>query len=578
MDKIIRINTGTGEVCYEAIPDEYKGLGGRGLTSSIVSREVHPNAHPLGAENKLILATGLLSGTVAACSGRLSIGAKSPLTGGIKESSPGGVVAQKLARLGIMAIVVEELPADSKFKIILVNKDGATLLPADDIAGLGNYDAVRKLTEKYGDKVGYISIGQAGEMKLSAASIAVTDPENAPNRHAGRGGLGAVMGSKGIKAIIIDDAGADKIDVGSRDEFVKFNKMWVKAVMDNPATGQGMPALGSPVAVSIMNKEGAFPTRNFRSGEFEGAREISAKVLANNIKERGAKATLPCSPGCVIRCSRNYIGPKAEDWGKAPEYETVWAFGGNLAINDFDVIAECNWMCNDFGVDTVDTGVALGMVMEAGIIEFGDGPGALKLMREIGKCSYLGRILGSGAAVTARVLGVNRVPVVKGQAMVAYDPRVIKGMGVTESMSTMGADHGAGYMVGPNLGWTPGWKYIPKLQTEGQVDASREIQQFQTMMDCTGLCQFAHTPMLDSAEGFEGVVGMLNTMYGLGWKREDFISKGATLLKMERQFNLDAGLSPSTDRLPLFFYKEPVPPLNSVFDIPDEEMAKFYNF
>jgi aldehyde:ferredoxin oxidoreductase len=578
MDKFIRINTGTGEVRYETIPDEYKGLGGRGLTSSIVSREVHPNAHPLGAENKLILATGLLSGTVAACSGRLSIGAKSPLTGGIKESSPGGVVAQKMARLGIMAIILEELPADSKLKIALVNKDGVTLLPADDIAGLGNYDTIKKLTEKYGDKVGYVYIGQAGELKLAASSIAVTDPENAPNRHAGRGGMGAVMGAKGIKAIIIDDSGADKIDVGNREEFIKFNKMWVKAVTDDPATGQGMPAFGSPVAVSIMNKEGAFPTRNFRSGEFEGSREISGKTLNNTIKERGAKATLPCSPGCVIRCSRNYTGPNGEDWGKAPEYETIWSFGGNLAINDIDAICEMNFLCNDFGVDTIDTGVALGMAVEAGLAEFSDAPALLELMREIGKGSYLGRILGSGAHLAARILGVNRVPTVKGQALCAYDPRVIKGMGVTEATSVMGADHGAGYMVGPNLGWTPNWHFIPKLQIEGQVDASREIQQFQTMMDCTGLCQFAHTPLLNSEPAFDGVIGMLNTMYGLGWSKDDFMAKGTELLKMERQFNLDAGISPAQDKLPLFFYKEPVPPLNTVFDIPDEEMAKFYNF
>jgi len=578
MTKFIRVNVNSGEIKYQDIPEEYKGLGGRGLTSSIIAAEVDPHAHPLAAENKLVIATGLLSGTVAACSGRLSIGAKSPLTLGIKESSPGGVAAQKLAHLGIMAIIAEDLPTDGKLRLLHVDKSGARFEPADDITGLGNYDAVKKLTEKYGDKVAYVTIGQAGELKLSAASIAVTDPENAPNRHAGRGGLGAVMGSKGIKAIVIDDSGADKVDVGNREEFIKYNKMWATAVTDDPATGQGMPAFGSPVAVSIMNKEGAFPTRNFRSGEFEGSREISGKALRNNIKERGARMTLPCSPGCVIRCSRNYLGPNGEDWGKAPEYETIWAFGGNLAIDDLDIIAECNWMCNDFGVDTVDTGVALGMAMEAGIIEFGDGPGTLKLMREIGKCSYLGRILGSGAAVAARVLGVSRVPVVKGQAMVAYDPRVIKGMGVTESTSTMGADHGAGYMVGPNLGWTPNWRNIPKLQTEGQVEASREIQQFQTMMDCTGLCQFAHTPLLNTEDAFTGVVGMLNTMYGLNWKREDFIRKGATLLRMERQFNLDAGLSPAADRLPLFFYKEPVPPLNEVFDVPEKELAEFYNF
>jgi aldehyde:ferredoxin oxidoreductase len=348
--------------------------------------------------------------------------------------------------------------------------------------------------------------------------------------------------------------------------------------MADPATGQGMPIFGSPVAVSIINKEGALPTRNFRFGQFEGADEISGKKMRQNIKERGGRLTLPCSPGCVVRCHRTYNDKDGNPMGKAPEYESVWAFGANLEINDLDAIVELGNLCNDYGVDTIDTGVAIAMAMEAGIIEFGDARGALELVREIGRQSYLGRILGSGAAVTARVLGVGRVPVVKGQAMVAYDPRVIKGMGVTEAFSTMGADHGAGYMVGVNLNWLPKWRHVPKLQVEGQVKVSREIQIFQAAMDSTGLCQFTHTPLLNSRRAFAGVIGMLNTKFGWQWQRKDFIAKGKKILKLEHEFNLNAGLGPTTDRLPLFFYKEPLPPLNSVFDIPESEMAKFHNF
>ncbi len=578
MDKFIRVNVKTGKITTSGIPKEYSGLGGRGLTSSIVSAEVHPRCHPLSADNKLIISPGTLTGTVAASAGRLSVGAKSPLTGGIKESSPGGVIAVKLARLGIAAIVFEDAPPDAGLRYLLVNKSGVELLPADDLKGLGCNDTVLKLTEKYGTKAGYLCIGQPGELKCAAASIGATDLDNLPTRHAGRGGLGAVMGSKGIKAVVAIDTGSKSVEPGDRAAFIKFNKMWVKAVMDDPATGQGMPAFGSSVAITIMNKEGALPTRNFRSGEFEFANDVSGKAMRAAIKARGAKMTEPCSPGCVVRCHRGYIGPRGQNWGKAPEYETLWAFGANLGIRDLDAVCQMNHLCNDFGVDTIDMGVAVAMAMEAGICEFGDHKGALKLVKEVGKGSYLGRILASGAANCAKIFGVSRVPAVKGQAMVAYDPRVLKGMGVTEAMSTMGADHGAGYMTGPNLGWTANWRVVPKLQAEGQVEVARELHQFQTSMDCTGLCQFLHTPLLNSKEAMVGVLGMINIMQGLNWSQQDFVAYGAAILKKEREFNLAAGLSPAQDRLPLFFSKEPVPPLNTVFDIPDEELDSFYNW
>lgn len=578
MDKFIRVDVGTGKVTTTPVPEEYQGLGGRGLTSTIIAREVDPGAHALAVENKLVIAPGLLSGTPAACSGRLSFGAKSPLTGGIKESSPGGVNAMKMARLGIAAIVIEGLPPKGELYLLHIDREGVRLEPAGKLKGLGNNATVAALTEEFGDKVGYLSIGQAGEMKLAASSVAATDMDNHPNRHAGRGGLGAVMGSKGLKAIVIDERGTAPIDLGDSSEFLRFNKMWSGAVLADPATGKGMPIYGSPSAVTILNKEGALPTRNFRFGQFDKVEDVSGKKLRQTLKERGAKMTMPCSPGCVVRCHRNYHGKDGQFAGKSPEYETLWAFGPNLEIGDLDAIAELGNLCNDYGVDTIDTGVAVAMAMEAGIIEFGDAQGALELVREIGRQSYLGRIIGSGAATSARVFGVARVPVVKGQAMVAYDPRVIKGMGVTESTSTMGADHGAGYMVGVNLGWVPNWRKVSKLDTQGQVEASRDIQTFQIAMDSTGLCQFTHTPLLNSKEGMAGVVGMLNTKFGWRWQEADFMAWGERLFKVEHVFNLAAGLGPESDRLPLFFYKEPVAPLNTVFDVPEKEMEKFYNF
>ncbi|MFA5317433.1 MAG: aldehyde ferredoxin oxidoreductase N-terminal domain-containing protein, partial [Dehalococcoidales bacterium] len=248
MDKFLRIDMSTGKVSSNPVPDEYQGLGGRGLTSTIISREVDPQSHALAEENKLVIAPGLLSGTPAACSGRLSIGAKSPLTGGIKESSPGGVASTKLARLDIAAIIIEGLPAQNELYTLHIDREGARLEPADKLKGLGNNDTVTALTEQFGDKVGYLSIGQAGEMKLTASSIAATDMDNFPCRHAGRGGLGAVMGSKRIKAIVIDDHDTGSVPLGNSSEFLRYNKMWATSVLADPATGQGMPIFGSPAA------------------------------------------------------------------------------------------------------------------------------------------------------------------------------------------------------------------------------------------------------------------------------------------------------------------------------------------
>ena len=387
-----------------------------------------------------------------------------------------------------------------------------------------------------------------------------------------------MMGSKGVKAIVVDDSGAGSVPLGDSTEFVRYNKMWVKCVLDDANTGKAMAAFGSAAAVPIISDAGALPTKNYRFGQFEGASKISGRAMRKIIKERGGKLAAPCSPGCVTRCHRTYNDANGNYMGKGPEYETVWSFGSNLEIDDLDAIVELGAICDDCGVDTMDTGVAVAMAMEAGIKQYGDAQGAIELVKEIEKGSYMGRILGSGARTAAMVFGVNRVPVVKGQAMVAYDPRVIKGMGVTLATSTMGADHSAGYMVAVNLGWTKNWRYVPKTQVWGQVDASREIQIRQAAMDCIGLCQFLHTPLLNAPEALPGVLGMLNTKYGWHMGSEDYITLGKSVMRMEHEFNLKAGLSPYMDRLPLFFRKETVPPLNTVFDVPDSEIDRFWDF
>ncbi|MEM5789935.1 MAG: aldehyde ferredoxin oxidoreductase N-terminal domain-containing protein, partial [Syntrophobacteraceae bacterium] len=308
MLKILRIDTGApdGPKATEVPVGEYAGLGGRALTSTLVAKEVPPLCHPLGAENKLVIAPGLLSGTVAAMSGRLSIGAKSPLTGGIKEANAGGQPAQVLARLGYAAIVLEGKPQTEDLYKIFINKDGVKIMKDNSLKMLPNYDLIEKMKAEFGDKIAVISIGPAGEMKLGAASIACTDPELRPTRHAARGGIGAVMGAKGVKAIVLDDTGMKMRSPQNPEAYKDANKRFVEGLRKHPVTGEGLPAYGTNILTNILNESGGYPTYNFKQGRFDGAHHISGETQAETEKARGGLATHGCHRGCVIRCSGVY--------------------------------------------------------------------------------------------------------------------------------------------------------------------------------------------------------------------------------------------------------------------------------
>jgi aldehyde:ferredoxin oxidoreductase len=576
----MRVNMNTKEISVEDLANnkEYGGFGGRGLTSMIVSKEVPPTCHPLGEKNKLVIAPGLLSGTPAANSGRLSVGAKSPLTGGIKESNVGGNAAFKLGRLGIRGIVVEGQAEPGKLYCLIVNKDGATLHPADEYKGLKNYDLVEKLKEKYGGKVGTISIGPAGEMKMSSASVAVSDPKGRPTRHAGRGGMGAVMGSKGLKAVVIDDTGAEKIEYADFDAFKQAAAKLRKALQAHDVTkpGGGLATFGTNVLVNIINEAGAFPTRNFTDGRFEGAEKISGETMHDVIKERGGSTTHAGCTTCIIQCSNIYLDKDKNYVTSALEYETVWANGANCGIDDLDAIARMDRLCDDYGLDTMDTGCAIGVAMAAGVKKFGDAEGAIELIHEIGKGTPLGRILGNGTAVTGQVFGVEDVPVVKRQALAAYDPRAIKGQGVTYATTTMGADHTAGYAVATNIMKCGG--YVDPLKPDGQLELSRNLQITTAALDSAGLCIFIAFAILDIPEGLEAIPEMLNARYGLNMTLDGVTKHGQEILKAERAFNTAAGFTNLDDRLPDFFKDKKLPPHDVVFDVPDEELDKLYNF
>ena len=580
MDKILRINMSgpDGPEIQTGPLGDYAGLGGRAMTSTMVAKEVPPTCHPLSAENKLVIAPGLLSGSAAAMSGRISVGCKSPLTGGIKEANSGGQPSQMLARLGYAAVVLEGHPKDDTLYKVVINKDGATITPDNSLKMLGNYDLVEKMKAEYGDKIACISVGPAGEMKMAAASIAFTDMELRPTRHAGRGGVGAVMGSKGVKVIVVDDAGMPARSPKDPEKFKEANKAFVAGLRKHPVTGEGLPAYGTNVLTNVLNEAGGYPTKNFSTGQFEGASKISGETQAELENARGGKgsATHGCHRGCVIRCSGTYYDKNGRFLTKQPEYETVWAHGGNCGIDDLDAIAQIDRLDDDFGLDTIEMGATIAVAMEAGIAQFGDAQAAIKLVKEVGQGTPLGRILGSGAAVTGKVFGVEHVPVVKGQAMPAYDPRAVQGIGVTYATSTMGADHTAGYAVATNILGVGG--NVDPLKPEGQAELSRNLQIATAAIDSTGMCLFIAFAILDQPETFQALLDLIGGFTGQPLSADGVTALGKSVLQKERDFNAAAGFTTKHDRLPDYFKNEKLAPHNITFEVSEEELDQVLKF
>jgi len=573
-EKIFRINMTDLSVAVEDVPEAWMGLGGRGLTSTVVAAEVEPTCHPLGQRNKLVFAPGLLSGTPAANSGRLSCGAKSPLTGTIKEANAGGTSAQMIAKLGIKALIIEGMPAKDCWYGLQVSENGVQITEETETIGKGNYEVVQILNGRLGEKFGVITIGPAGEMKMTAANISVKDP-GSRLRSNGRGGLGAVMGSKKIKFIAIEPTD-NKVDIAKPEEFKTANRNFAKALTDNPIS-QALAQYGTNVLVNIINEAGGLPTRNFTTGQFAGHELISGETMHDTIVAREGKPRHNCHPGCVINCSQLYNDKDKKYKTSGFEYESIWAMGADCCVDNLDLIAEADYLLDDLGLDTIETSVAFGVAMEAGVLEFGDGVEMCRIMKEeIGKGTPLGRIIGGGAGNVGRAFGVTRVPVVKNQAIPAYDPRAIKGIGITYATSTQGADHTMGYTIATNI-LGVGGKLDP-LSKEGQVELSRNLQIATAAIDSTGMCLFIAFAALDDADCLPALIDMINARFDIHLTADDVTNLGKNILKIERGFNQAAGFTSEDDRLPEFFRDEPIAPHNAVWDIDNSIIDSFWDF
>jgi aldehyde:ferredoxin oxidoreductase len=431
------------------------------------------------------------------------------------------------------------------------------------------------LSTKHGNKIGVMSIGQAGEMRLAAANISVRTKDDYI-RSCGRGGLGAVMGSKKIKYITIDDTDGPGVQVADQEKFKGAAKVFAKGLVEHPVSGQALKQFGTDVLINILNEVGGLPTRNFRYGQFEGHNKISGETVYDVIVKREGKPSHGCHTGCVIQCSQVYNDADKQYVTSGFEYETIWGLGANCCIDDLDILAKADYLMDDIGIDSIETADALAVAMEAGVIPFGDGPGMLRLINEIGEGTPLGRILGTGTAAVGKVYGQTRVPVVKDQGLTAYDPRPIKGIGITYATSTMGADHTAGYCIATNVLKVGG--FVDPLKKEGQVELCRNLQIATAFIDSAGLCIFVAFPTLDNPEVFPAMVDMLSAKTGVAISVDDALSLGKEILRTEHEFNLAAGFTNKHDRLPEFFEYEPIPPHNAVWDFTGEEIDSFWDF
>jgi len=386
-----------------------------------------------------------------------------------------------------------------------------------------------------------------------------------------------VMGSKGLKFIVVDDAGAEDVSIADQDTFSTGRKKMAAALAEHAITKPegALNSYGTAVLVNIINEAGALPTRNFREGRFEGAAKIAGEAIFEGNKERTGSELYnhACSPGCIICCSNTWHRPDGSENTSCLEYESAWALGANCGIEDIDHVAELNRLCNEYGLDTIEIGGALAVAMEGGLASFGDGARAIELLHEIGKATPLGKVLGAGALVTGKTFGVARVPHVKGQNMPAYEPRAITGIGLTYAISTMGADHTSGYTIAPEILGVTG--DLDPLNPE-KAELARNFQYATAFIDSTGHCLFVAFAILDIASGFDGPVEECNGVLGTNWTADDVDRIGKEILDLELDFNRRAGFSKLDDRLPEFMTYEPLPPHNVVWDISDSEIDKAF--
>lgn len=552
---VLRVNLSTNEVRKEPLDPviAHDFIGGRGVGTKYLYDEINPKVDALGPDNKLILATGPLTATLAVCSGRYMAITKSPLTGAIACSNSGGFFPHEMKFAGYDMIIIEG--KSPKPVYIWIENDQVEIRPARHIWGERTQALEEKILSETDSEAKVLSIGPAGE-KLSRVACIMNDT----HRAAGRSGVGAVMGSKHLKAIAI--RGTKSVTVAEPKEFRNAVLRAMKKIKESPGTGEGMPTYGTAGIVNIINENGLFPTRNFQEGVFDGASKISGEAIHDNIL-----ITNKACSGCMIACGRvsRSQNPKYEGFGEGPEYETVWSFGADCGIDNLDAIFKANLICNELGMDTIAAGATIGCAMEMaekGIIpekdigmplKFGDTDAMIALVEMMGLRKGFGDKLSDGAYRLAELYGHPEFFMgVKKQDFAAYDPRGAWGMGVQYATSNRGACHVRGFTVNAEILGSP--EKMDPFTTVGKAKYDIECQDTVSVVDAVGICLF-----VTFGFGLEEIREMLNSATGIKYTPESLIKVGERIWNIEKLFNLKAGLTRADDTLPKRILKEGLP-------------------
>ncbi|MEM3462414.1 MAG: aldehyde ferredoxin oxidoreductase family protein, partial [Candidatus Bathyarchaeia archaeon] len=483
MGRILRVDLSSGSIEVEELDWEIaaKYVGGRGYAAKLLYDGLPKGVDPLSPENILVFATGPVTGLPAPTSGRFSISAKSPLTGTIMDSNCGGYIGVELKRAGFDVIIVEGASPSPVY--LLIRNEGAELKPAEHLWGKLVDEVQGMIRREVGDdRVKVASIGPAGENRVRIASIMADI-----HRAAGRGGLGAVMGSKGLKAIAA--IGDKRIEPANERAFLKEVKMVNEVLSRNPLTGDTLGRYGTASLVHIINRAGILPTKNFQLGTFEDAEAVSGEAIAKSIlvKKKGCFA-------CPIMCGRvtKIKGPSGEIMSEGPEYETVWSLGPNCGISDIGRIAMINHLCNLYGLDTISFGNTVGFLMEArekGLLEvekpdlrWGNHEAVEEMVRLTAERRGVGELASEGVRrISERIGGKEFAMHVKGMELPAYDPRGAKGQGLAYATSNRGGCHLRAYMIESEILSLP--RYLDPLKGEGKAGLVKRMQDVFAVLD-----------------------------------------------------------------------------------------------
>ncbi len=536
--------------------------GGRWRTARELLDRGAAAADPLGPENPLIITTGPFAGSSFSSANRLSIGFRSPMTGGVKESNSGGTLAYALGRLGIAGLTL--LNGASSWVLIHISEDGLRFEDASPYLGRGVYETAEMLRERYPRASGIGLIGPVAEYGGLLAGFSMTDSDGVPGRLSARGGTGAVFAAKRVKAIVVE-GGATPEFARSR-EFKQAMREYAAALMADDGVRR-YTVVGTAGTADFENMLGGLPTRNFSKGRFaDGENPLGGEVMRRTILERDGQGATEhaCMPGCVIKCSNKFPDPNGRVIVSPLEYETLGVAGSNLCLQTLDEVAELNRLANDLGIDTIEFGAVLGVAMDAGLGEWGSLEFVRRVAAELRRGSQEGRRYAAGAARFGRAIGHGRVPTVRDQAMSAYDPRVVEGTGVTFMTSAQGADHTTGNVARLN----PREKTIEEL-----IELSFTAQVNMGLADALGLCAFGGSVNNVQKEKVMQAAGLAA---GLETSAADFDRIGREVLAMELEFNRAVGL-PDVMPLPDFMYREPLPPRNLTARVRPEDLAGFWD-